>query len=672
MNSMTKRIRKKIAPLPEDSHQGSKSTRTGSETGVTQAELAGQVASQRMGARKRALQAKSGVSGKSRQDVIEYIVQSTQKLDVASKEANTAVLQLQSSVIEISSGAATAATATEQTQKSMQEIMEASTISATVSDQSARIITNLTTLVSSSMQSVNDMVDGVRKAAIDGRSTLDSAAEVETLTQTVRESVKDVAEIAGKINMSSLNAALESSRAGREGAGFAVVAEEIRRLAARADESANSIASVASGISGAINRVVEEMTRSLDAIDTSAASTEALLGEMQSGVDAMDEVQAAAVEIQGVALDVGRQSEVAFKSSRSIAEASDSASVQSTEIAQTLEQQTRALQGITETSAYLLESNIDSFDDIEHTDSVLIAADELSATILEAGSAAQEVAASVRMISKDAELQSENASKTLPIISALDDSFASAADRANTAREGMEKVQKQLATTRKTIERMIRSISESARNNIETVTDIRKLEDEILRMEGTIDGLTSLNVLTHVLAVNGKIEGAKLEDSSSDFSTVSDEIRQMAETIESAIIKIRSTTRRINSSLQVVSMSIERAGVLVRREVEKTERSVKDLAKVEVDGAEVIKGMQLVDKRVNDSRVLLAPIGQAVQEIASAAFETSSAVNEALSASELQSKVLAEMANVIDDIAMQLGAFQADSGSASTKPNGAS
>lgn len=114
-------------------------------------------------------------------------------------------------------------------------------------------------------QSTARMISEIRKMLVESIANSKNAEKIEELTA-------NILSIAGQTNLLALNASIEAARAGEAGRGFGVVAEEIRQLAERSKETANSIQDISQGVIGAVERLAEDSEKMLKFVDTTILS----------------------------------------------------------------------------------------------------------------------------------------------------------------------------------------------------------------------------------------------------------------------------------------------------------------------------------------------------------------------------------------------------------------
>lgn len=121
--------------------------------------------------------------------------------------------------------------------------------------------------------------------AADMQAMADSMNKIKTSSDDIAKVIKTIDEIAFQTNILALNAAVEAARAGEAGAGFAVVAEEVRALAQR---SANAARETGTMIEGAIDNttrgvaISEKVSRSLAQIVERVRQVDQLVAEVAS------------------------------------------------------------------------------------------------------------------------------------------------------------------------------------------------------------------------------------------------------------------------------------------------------------------------------------------------------------------------------------------------------
>ncbi len=111
---------------------------------------------------------------------------------------------------------------------------------------------SLITLLHSAQQDLDAIVSGLKHALENKVALLDEITALSAHTEELQRMAKDVGDIANQTNLLALNAAIEAARAGEAGRGFAVVADEVRKLSTLSGDTGKKIGTTVETVNAAI------------------------------------------------------------------------------------------------------------------------------------------------------------------------------------------------------------------------------------------------------------------------------------------------------------------------------------------------------------------------------------------------------------------------------------
>jgi methyl-accepting chemotaxis protein len=586
--------------------------------------------------------------------IAERIGAATEQLASGLAQSAAATKELGRSMEQIARGAEESAGASQEQSSALKRIVARLSTAKTDADSSNRRTEAVNISLAETATHISASVRAIERGAQRQGASVELIVELDRRAKEIGEITRVVSRISDQTNLLALNAAIEAARAGEQGRGFAVVADEVRSLAEVSDKSAREVQSLAETIQKDVIDVGNALKVSAAASAKEAQSAASVIEALAARREDMEQIAAGTLAILTVSIEAERAAIEAQKGAEQVAVAAEEQTAGASEAQVAVDQQAKALdqsQKAAQSLAVLAQNLRLGKARTSEAESISASSEELSASIQELSSASAQIMAAVDQINRASQLQASATQQTAAALNQIEASAKLAQNSGRIADERVRNIDAALKAGRQSVEALVNGVTTGLQETRSSIDTIKRLEVVGRKIEKIIEAIALIAVQTSMLAVSGSVEAARAGDSGRGFAVVSHDIRSLAREASANVERALDTVRGVLDQIAAMKNDLELVAVSAEAEIRRNLTVTASLHKIGGDVAALATSSKSILEGAEGMLSATTEMSQAARLIASAAEETSAAAREAAAATAEQSSGVEDLAAAIEEIA---------------------
>ena len=269
------------------------------------------------------------------------------------------------------------------------------------------------------------------------------------------------------------------------------------------------------------------------------------------------------------------------------------------------------------------------------------------------GSAVEETRDAMQEVSAGTNETAESVQNQLVKTEEIQNHIGQMGDVMNAISQSMAEAKGSVRHGRENLDTLKAQMENSEKVGKTVVEDMKELEADTANMQTIIDVITSVASQTSLLALNASIEAARAGEAGKGFAVVATEISNLANQTQSATVNITDVIQSVSDKLKIAVNAVEELMESTQKQSESAVQAVESFGKIAEGTDQVDEQSRRLDQAVKELADANNVIVSSVQTVSAVMQEVSAHSQETFRVSENNTKIVAEVDRLMEDLSSQ-------------------